>query len=70
MTDSLHTVALTVPGTQTRVLVERLLGTQAEAIGLAREALGEIVSCRQQMVAQVVRSDEVTDLPLSPLETT
>lgn len=69
MTDALHTVEVTVPGTQTRVLVERLLGTRADALDIAREVFDELQRAKH-LVARVVRSDEITDVPSSPLETT
>ncbi|MGK2899984.1 MAG: hypothetical protein ACSLE9_15090 [Burkholderiaceae bacterium] len=66
--DALHTVALTVPGSQTRVLVERLLGTPDDARELARVVVQELFNASVVRIA-VVRSDDITDVPAFPLET-
>lgn len=69
MSGALHTVAVSLPGTPTRVLVERLQGTTDEARRAAKEAVyGFASAAPKQWATEVVATHSITDV-LTEMET-
>ncbi len=61
--DALHTVAVSVPGTRTRVLVERLKGTPAQARRDAKEVVyGFASAAPKRWATKVVATQPITDV--------
>lgn len=67
MTDLLHTVVVSLPGTHHRVLVEHLPGTPDEACRAAKEAVyGFAAHAPVRWRTAVLRTEELTDVHPHP----
>ena len=64
-----HTVAVYLPGTNTRVLVTCLDGPPGDAIETARWHVGQFAYVAPaQWLAKVVETHEITSYPPNPIE--
>lgn len=62
MSDTLKTVAVWLPGTDRRVLVDRIDASDADAVAVARGVISEVAEHLPTARACITRVDDITNV--------